>query len=152
MKNKISKVLVFALLCLTFSVNAGEVAGYYRSNGTYVRPHYRSSGSSFGSSSRSVNPNASPYRVQVRSYRKDNGTLVSGHQRTRANKTLKSDIHLRIPLKRPPANLPVPASDRIWICGATPAVAVTAVASALVDSGRCRCGACRQDGGRHCHL
>jgi hypothetical protein len=95
MKNQLSKIVSFTLLFLAFSASAGEVAGYYRSNGTYVRPHYRSNSSSFGSTTKTANPNANPSRVEVRSYKKNNGTVVYGHERTRANKTTKDNLRYR---------------------------------------------------------
>ena len=44
-------LLVISFLAITTFVFAGSVSGYYRKDGTYVKPYYRS------------NPNDTPYRL-----------------------------------------------------------------------------------------
>jgi len=92
-----------ALIALTisfFSFNsnsqAGEVRGYFRSNGTYVQPHYRSSGSvSSGQVHHYQNPYAANPVVHVHSYRKTNGTVVMEHYRTPANSIRTDNLSYR---------------------------------------------------------
>lgn len=56
-----------ALVSLTFVVEAFAdtyVRGYYRKNGTYVQPHYRSSPDKSYNNNWSVRPNVNPYTGQ----------------------------------------------------------------------------------------
>jgi hypothetical protein len=74
MKALIKFALAAVMLITTLTAQAGGVRGYYRSNGTYVAPSYRSDsgsvGSSHGSSSGYVyrNPYAVSPSVNVRGY------------------------------------------------------------------------------------
>jgi hypothetical protein len=95
------KTLTFVVLAITFlSLNcqsqAGEVRGYFRSNGTYVQPHYRSS-SGFSSGIRQSyrNPYAAYPVVRVQSYQKSNGQIVTEHYRTPGNSILTDNLNYR---------------------------------------------------------
>ncbi len=59
--------MAFALVCaLTVSAFAQvAVDGYYRNNGTYVQPHYRSSPDSSYNNNWSVQGNQNPYTGQM---------------------------------------------------------------------------------------
>lgn len=68
MKNIINKVLAATLICsffLLWEIGIGQadtyVDGYYRSNGTYVEPHYRSDKNSTVYDNWSTYPNINPY-------------------------------------------------------------------------------------------
>lgn len=53
------------LLCgSVVSASAGSVRGYYRSNGTYVQPHYRSNPNSTVYDNYSTKGNVNPYTGQ----------------------------------------------------------------------------------------
>ena len=69
MKRKLSIVVAFCLLALfAFSSIANAsvyVRGYYRSNGTYVAPHYRSSPNSTYLDNYSYQGNINPYTGSV---------------------------------------------------------------------------------------
>ena len=41
MKKAVLFLLLFAFILSTIPASAGSVRGYYRKDGTYVRPHYR---------------------------------------------------------------------------------------------------------------
>ena len=59
-----SKFISIIALCLLFigGVSADTyVNGYYKKNGTYVQPHYRSSPDSSYNNNWSVKPNTNPY-------------------------------------------------------------------------------------------
>ncbi len=61
---KLLLLLMFSLLVgATFSMAVADtyVRGYYRKDGTYVRPHYRSSPDSSYNNNWSVKPNVNPY-------------------------------------------------------------------------------------------
>lgn len=88
-------VLAISFLSFNCSSQAGEVRGYYRSNGTYVQPHYRSSSGSSGQVHHYQNPYAANPVVHVRSYQKSDGTYVIEHYRTPANNTVKDNLSYR---------------------------------------------------------
>jgi hypothetical protein len=103
--NTLAKLsLLAAVLVSAFAAEARNVRGYYRSNGTYVAPHYRSSSSSLsGSGYRSSygsdyvyrNPYAAYPSVKVREYTRDDGTMVLPHRRTPANDTVTDNLNYR---------------------------------------------------------
>jgi len=103
--NLLGKLAVAAaILVSTLAAQAGNVRGYFRSNGTYVAPHYRSDSGSFGggslgrsSSSAYVyrNPYAATPTVRVEGYTRSNGTIVLPHYRTPANHTLTDNLSYR---------------------------------------------------------
>jgi hypothetical protein len=56
------KILLIFLLCLSSFVEADvHVRGHYRSNGTYVQPHYRSSPNATNLDNYSTKGNVNPY-------------------------------------------------------------------------------------------
>ena len=61
------RILISALIALATTVFVAEafadtyVRGYYRSDGTYVEPHYRSSPNRSYNDNWSVSPNVNPY-------------------------------------------------------------------------------------------
>jgi hypothetical protein len=85
----------------TLTAQAGWAGGYYRSNGTYVVPHYRSAygsvGHSCGSSSGYVyrNPYAAYPSVHVRGYYRSTGSYVAPHVRTAPNGTVTDNLSYR---------------------------------------------------------
>jgi hypothetical protein len=95
------KTLALIVLAISFfsfnsSSQAGDVRGYYRSNGTYVQPHYRSSsGFSSGQVQHYRNPYAADPVVHVNSYQKSDGTRVMEHYRTPANSILTDNLSYR---------------------------------------------------------
>ena len=98
----LTKLALAAVLLITaVAAQAGPVRGYYRSNGTYVAPHYRSDyGSSLGRSTSSSgyvyrNPYAASPSVGVRGYTRYDGTYVLPHYRTRANGTETDNLSYR---------------------------------------------------------
>ena len=104
MKTLIKFALAAVILCSTFAAQAGWVSGYYRSNGTYVAPHYRSdSGSSgvysgYSSASRDYvyrNPYAAYPSVSVHGYYRSNGTYVAPYVRTAPNHTVTDNLSYR---------------------------------------------------------
>jgi hypothetical protein len=50
---------------LTFSQSQVKVNGYYRSNGTYVQPHYRTTPNNTVYDNWSTRPNVNPYTGQT---------------------------------------------------------------------------------------
>ncbi len=58
---KKSLILILSLGLMSFASAATHVNGYYKSNGTYVQPHYRSTANSTTSDNWSVAPNVNPY-------------------------------------------------------------------------------------------
>ncbi|MBI4848902.1 MAG: hypothetical protein HY808_10070 [Nitrospirae bacterium] len=64
-----SAVLGVSLLAIGGSAFAGRVNGYYRSNGTYVQPHYRSNPDS--SRANNYGPSKS-YSDRINPYTRDN--------------------------------------------------------------------------------
>ena len=101
MKTLIKFALAAVMLITTLTTQAGGVKGYYRSNGTYVAPYYRSdygsAGSSCGSSSGYVyrNPYAAYPSVHVHGYYRNNGTYVAPHVRTAPNGTVTDNLSYR---------------------------------------------------------
>ena len=58
-------ILTLALLCVSNIATAQtRVDGYYKKNGTYVQPHYRSSADSTKSNNWSTKGNTNPYTGQ----------------------------------------------------------------------------------------
>jgi hypothetical protein len=53
-----------ALCLLTLPASAGSVNGYFRNDGTYVAPYYRSSPDSSYNNNYSVSPNVNPYTLK----------------------------------------------------------------------------------------
>ena len=100
MKTLTKLVLAVAMLITGFAAQAGEVSGYFRSNGTYVAPYYRSDFGSVGrtpSSSGYVyrNPYAAYPSVSVSGYYRSNGTYVAPHVRTAPNSTVTDNLSYR---------------------------------------------------------
>ncbi len=105
MKNLIKLVLAATIFCSTLAAQAGWVSGYYRSNGTFVAPYYRSDHGSLGagysvysSSSRNYvyrNPYAAYPSVHVQGYFRSNGTYVAPYRRTPPNKTVTDNLSYR---------------------------------------------------------
>lgn len=59
---KLIAVLGLALIVFAGAVSADQsVRGYYRNDGTYVQPHYRSSPDRSYNNNWSVSPNVNPY-------------------------------------------------------------------------------------------
>jgi hypothetical protein len=103
MKTLKTIVLAAMMLATTVAAQAGEVKGYFRSNGAYVAPYYRSSYSSVGRTrSRSYssgyvyrNPYAAYPSVNVRGYSRSTGTYVWPHVRTAPNSTVTDNLSYR---------------------------------------------------------
>ena len=58
----LTSLFLFALLSVSFVANADtSVRGYYRSDGTYVQPHYRSSPNQYRYDNYSSQGNTNPY-------------------------------------------------------------------------------------------
>src|SRR5438876_372518 len=104
MKTLIKLVCVAALLTTAVVGRADGVSGYFRSNGTYVAPHYRSDYGSLGgysgcsgSSSGYVyrNPYAAYPSVSVHSYYRSSGSHVSPYVRTAPNSTVTDNLSSR---------------------------------------------------------
>lgn len=95
----LTKLVVAAIsLATALTVHAGPVNGYYRSNGTYVAPSYRSDyGSAGGDSSSYVNrnPYAADPSVSVRGYSRSDGTIVAPYHRTAPNSTVTDNLNYR---------------------------------------------------------
>jgi hypothetical protein len=95
--------LAAMMLATTLAAQAGPVRGYFRSNGTYMAPSYRSSYGSVGrTSSRSYNSGyvyRSPYAaypsVNVHGYYRSNGTYVMAHVRTPPDSTVTDNLNNR---------------------------------------------------------
>lgn len=60
-------ILIFILTIISYSAALADtyVNGYYRKNGTYVKPHYRSSPNSTTSDNWSTKGNVNPYTGKV---------------------------------------------------------------------------------------
>lgn len=103
MKTLAKLVLAAVLFATAFTAQAGTVRGHYRSNGTYVAPHYRSNSGSFGSGYsggsssgyKHQNPFAAYPSVSVDGYRRQSGTYVLPHVRTPANDTVTDNLSYR---------------------------------------------------------
>ena len=67
MKRSLTILLAVAIICLaTLTANADvRVRGHFRSNGTYVQPHYRSNPDGNFSNNWSTYPNVNPYTGSV---------------------------------------------------------------------------------------
>ncbi|MFH1655777.1 MAG: hypothetical protein ABH954_04115 [Candidatus Omnitrophota bacterium] len=67
MKKILTLVLAIAMLVSLVSIAKADVyvRGYYRSNGTYVAPHYRSNPDGIGSNNWSCCGNVNPYTGEV---------------------------------------------------------------------------------------
>ena len=55
------KIFLFFIVGISFLFSGVHVNGYYRSNGTYVQPHYRSSPNGTKSDNWSTKGNINPY-------------------------------------------------------------------------------------------
>ena len=99
MKTLTKFALAAMMLITTLTAQAGWVSGYYRSNGTYVAPSYRSDYGSVGSSYSSGyvyrNPYAAPPSVNVSGYYRSSGTFVAPHVRTAPNGTVTDNLSYR---------------------------------------------------------
>ncbi|HWX21301.1 MAG TPA: hypothetical protein VN578_15485 [Candidatus Binatia bacterium] len=104
MKTLTKIALTFVMLATAATSHAGWVSGYYRSNGTYVAPYYRSDYGTLGgysgssSSSRDYvyrNPYAAYPSVSVRGYYRSSGTYVAPHVRTAPNDTVTDNLSYR---------------------------------------------------------
>ena len=104
MKSLIKLVAAAAIICSAFALQAGQVNGYFRSNGTYVNSHYRSDfgslGKALGSSSSSRdyvyrNPYAAYPSERVSGYTRKDWTTVLPYRRTPANDTLTDNLSYR---------------------------------------------------------
>ena len=67
MKRSLTILLVVAIICLTTLTADAEVhvQGHFRSNGTYVQPHYRSNPDGNVSNNWSTYPNVNPHTGSV---------------------------------------------------------------------------------------
>jgi hypothetical protein len=100
MKTLTKLLLAVALLISAGTAQAGTVSGYFRSNGTYVAPYYRSDSGSLGGSSGYCNyvyrnPYAAYPSVSVNGYFRSNGTYVAPYVRTPANNTVTDNLSYR---------------------------------------------------------
>jgi hypothetical protein len=100
MKTLTKLALAAVILTTALAVQAGSVRGYFRSNGTYVAPSYRSSyGSLGGSASHSSyvyrNPYAASPSVGVSGYYRSSGTYVLPYTRTSPNWTPTDNLNYR---------------------------------------------------------
>jgi hypothetical protein len=70
MKNLTKLALAAVILTATFAAQAGTVRGHFRSNGTYVAPHYRTpaNGTPYDNLSYRGYPSQQPGYVSPRSY------------------------------------------------------------------------------------
>lgn len=99
MKTLTKIALALGILGSTVAAQAGWMSGYYRSNGTYVAPYYRSD---YGSIGRSAsfgyvyrNPYAAEPTVNVHGYFRSNGAYVAPHVRTAPNDTVTDNLSYR---------------------------------------------------------
>ena len=104
MKTLTKLALIAAILGSAVAAQAGGVRGYFRGNGTYVAPHYRSD---YGSTAVPAvpaapapayvyrNPYAAEPTVRVREYNRTDGTVVLPHHRTPANDTVTDNLNYR---------------------------------------------------------
>ncbi len=96
-----AKLLLVAAVMFTSALSANAqdlVNGYFRRDGTYVAPYYRSSSGCSGYSSRDYvyrNPYAATPSVRVNDYFKTNGTYVAPHVRTAPNWTPTDNLSYR---------------------------------------------------------
>jgi hypothetical protein len=65
MKKLFSTIVLAIIATLTFAQNHVYVNGYYRSNGTYVQPHYRTAPNNTVRDNWSTYPNVNPYTGQT---------------------------------------------------------------------------------------
>lgn len=66
MESKMKNVLILAVLSVVGVAHADTyVNGYYRSNGTYVQPHYRTDSNSTINDNYTTRPNVNPYNGNV---------------------------------------------------------------------------------------
>lgn len=61
MKYLLSLLLLVTLITPTFADAATRVSGYYKKNGTYVKPYYRSDSNSIKADNYSCKGNVNPY-------------------------------------------------------------------------------------------
>jgi len=85
MKKTMTILAVLVIICVTsFTANADVyVRGYYRDNGTYVQPHYRSNPDGNPSNNWSTYPNVNPHTGQIGTRHLDNinGSHVPSYQK-----------------------------------------------------------------------
>ena len=80
MKTLTKIAVAAAIICSAFAVQAGQVNGYFRSNGTYVNSYYRSD---FGSLGKSLGSSSSSRDYVYRNpYASFPSERVSGYTRT----------------------------------------------------------------------
>ena len=88
MRSLTQLALAALIACSALATQAGPVSGYFRSNGTYVAPYYRSDAGSPGSSPSSSHADRNPYAatpsVDVNGYYRSSGTYVAPHYRSNA--------------------------------------------------------------------
>ena len=80
MKKLVLAMLATALIAPAVSAQT-RVNGYYRSNGTYVAPHYRSTPNSTTSDNYSTRGNSNPYTGQLGTRTPDSSGSSYGTQR-----------------------------------------------------------------------
>ena len=101
MKTLVKFVLAAAITITGFAAQAGWVSAYYRSNGTYVAPYYRSDSDSLRAGSATCrgsayrNPYAADPSVSVSGYYRSTGTYVAPHVRTAPNDTVTDNLSYR---------------------------------------------------------
>ena len=88
-------LLCCALLALSIGLEVEakrvKVRGYYRKDGTYVKPHTRKAPSRTKSRSSTSGNRVNPNKTWVRGYYRKDGTWVKGHYRTMPNDTIKDN-------------------------------------------------------------
>lgn len=65
MKKLFSTIILAIVATLSFAQSHVYVNGYYRSNGTYVQPHYRTAPNNTVRDNWSTYPNVNPYNGQT---------------------------------------------------------------------------------------
>ena len=99
MKTLTKLAMATVFLTTALAAQAGWVNGYYRSNGTYVAPSYRSDYGSLGGGSGSGyvyrNPYAADPSVGVSGYIRTDGTFVAPYRRTPPNNTVTDNLSYR---------------------------------------------------------
>jgi hypothetical protein len=95
---------IASILTTSLAARADWVSGYFKSNGSYVAPYYRSDhGSSSGCSSYSGSSSGYVYRnpyaaypsVSVNGYYRGTGTYVAPYVRTAPNDTVTDNLSYR---------------------------------------------------------
>lgn len=83
-------ILTIAIAFALFNISIADtyVRGYYKSNGTYVQPHYRSSPNSTKSDNFSTRGNVNPYTGRMGTKSDDGGNnynYFNNYNRTKTN-------------------------------------------------------------------